>query len=186
MNKAIILSAPSGSGKTSIVHGLLASKLPLEFSISATSRSPREQEIDGHDYYFQTPDDFRQKVLAGEFIEWEEVYSGICYGTLKSEVKRIWDAGNAVVFDVDVKGGVNLKSFFGKDALSIFIQPPSMHELEVRLRNRGTETESSIMKRLARASYELGYSSMFDYTVVNSNLDKAIEDCHLLVSEFLK
>lgn len=185
MHKAVILSAPSGSGKTSIVHGLLANNLPLEFSVSATSRIPRGLEQEGHDYYFLSLADFKQKIAGGEFIEWEEVYTGICYGTLKSEVQRIWDSGKAVVFDVDVKGVANLKSIFGADALSVFIQPPSIHDLELRLRNRGTENEEAIIKRLSRATYELTFADKFDHVVVNVNLEKAITEVEKLVKEFL-
>ncbi|PKP04044.1 MAG: guanylate kinase [Bacteroidetes bacterium HGW-Bacteroidetes-6] len=185
MNKVVILSAPSGAGKTTIVHALLQAGLPLGFSISATSRPAREHETNGVDYYFFTVEDFKEKIAHHEFIEWEEVYDGLFYGTLKTELERVWKSGQAIVFDVDVKGGVNLKKHFSETALSIFIQPPSVKELEKRLRNRKTETEESIKKRIDRARYELGFASQFDVVVVNDNLEEAVNKANNLVKDFL-
>lgn len=183
--KVIIFSAPSGSGKSTIIGHLLKRVPGLEFSISATSRKPRQGEQDGKDYYFLTKDDFKQRVAEDKFVEWVEVYQGTCYGTLKSEIERIWDKGNTVIFDVDVLGGVSLKKIFGQKALSIFIQPPSIEVLEQRLRNRGTETEESLRKRIERAEMELQYSNQLDVVVVNDNLDNAINETETIVNNFL-
>lgn len=183
--KVIIFSAPSGSGKSTIIGHLLKRVPGLEFSISATSRKPRQGEQDGKDYYFLTEDDFKQRVAEDKFVEWVEVYQGTCYGTLKSEIERIWDKGNTVIFDVDVLGGVSLKKIFGQKALSIFIQPPSIEVLEQRLRNRGTETEESLRKRIERAEMELQYSNQLDVVVVNDNLDTAINETETIVNNFL-
>lgn len=183
--KVIIFSAPSGSGKSTIIGHLLKRVPGLEFSISATSRKPRQGEQDGKDYYFLTEDDFKQRVAEDKFVEWVEVYQGTCYGTLKSEIERIWDKGNTVIFDVDVLGGVSLKKIFGQKALSIFIQPPSIEVLEQRLRNRGTETEESLRKRIERAEMELQYSNQLDVVVVNDNLDNAINKTETIVNNFL-
>lgn len=184
-HKVIIFSAPSGSGKSTIIGHLLKRVPGLEFSISATSRKPRQGEQDGKDYYFLTKDDFKQRVAEDKFVEWVEVYQGTCYGTLKSEIERIWDKGNTVIFDVDVLGGVSLKKIFGQKALSIFIQPPSIEVLEQRLRNRGTETEESLRKRIERAEMELQYSNQLDVVVVNDNLDNAINETETIVNNFL-
>lgn len=183
--KVIIFSAPSGSGKSTIIGHLLKRVPGLEFSISATSRKPRQGEQDGKDYYFLTEDDFKQRVAEDKFVEWVEVYQGTCYGTLKSEIERIWDKGNTVIFDVDVLGGVSLKKIFGQKALSIFIQPPSIEVLEQRLRNRGTETEESLRKRIERAEMELQYSNQLDVVVVNDNLDNAVNETETIVNNFL-
>ena len=183
--KGIIFSAPSGSGKSTIIGHLLKRVPGLEFSISATSRKPRQGELDGKDYYFLTEEDFKQRVSEDKFVEWVEVYQGTCYGTLKSEIERIWDKGNTVIFDVDVLGGVSLKKIFGEKALSIFIQPPSIEVLEQRLRNRGTETEESLRKRIERAEMELQYSNQLDVVVVNDNLDTAINETETIVNNFL-
>jgi guanylate kinase len=183
--KVIIFSAPSGSGKSTIIGHLLKRVPGLEFSISATSRKPRQGEQDGKDYYFLTEEDFKQRVSEDKFVEWVEVYQGTCYGTLKSEIERIWDKGNTVIFDVDVLGGVSLKKIFGEKALSIFIQPPSIEVLEQRLRNRGTETEESLRKRIERAEMELQYSNQLDVVVVNDNLDTAINETETIVNNFL-
>lgn len=183
--KVIIFSAPSGSGKSTIIGHLLKRVPGLEFSISATSRKPRQGEQDGKDYYFLTKDDFKQRVAEDKFVEWVEVYQGTCYGTLKSEIERIWDKGNTVIFDVDVLGGVSLKKIFGQKALSIFIQPPSIEVLEQRLQNRGTETEESLRKRIERAEMELQYSNQLDVVVVNDNLDNAINETETIVNNFL-
>ena len=158
----------------------------FEFSISATSRQPRGQEQDGVDYYFLTNDEFRSRVERNEFVEWEEVYAGTCYGTLKSEMERIWNKGNVIIFDVDVMGGINLKRLFGDDACSIFIMPPSVQELERRLRGRGTDSEEVIQKRIAKADFELTKASEFDHVVVNDVLSEAVEEATAIIENFLK
>lgn len=186
MGKLVIFSAPSGSGKTTIVKELLKRFDCFEFSISATSRQPRGQEQNGIDYHFMTNEEFKSRVERGEFVEWEEVYAGTCYGTLKSEMERIWAKGNVIIFDVDVMGGINLKRLFGEDACSVFIMPPSVEELERRLRGRGTDTEEVIMKRIAKAEFELSKASEFDYTVVNDVLEDAVEQTVVIISQFLK
>lgn len=184
--KAILFSAPSGSGKTTIIKQLHQYFDCFEFSISATSRQPREGELHGKDYYFLSLDDFRQRVERNEFLEWEEVYEGTCYGTLRSEVERIWDNGHVIVFDVDVKGGMNLKKIFGDDALAIFVMPPSIEVLEQRLRNRGTESEENIQKRLGRSALELKEAPKFDVTIVNDDLQQAVEETRQVVNHFLE
>lgn len=186
MGKLVIFSAPSGSGKTTIVRELLQRFPQFEFSISATSRQPRGKEQHGIDYYFLSTDEFRQRVEHDEFVEWEEVYAGTCYGTLKSEVERIWAKGNVIVFDVDVMGGINLKRLFGDDACSIFIMPPSIEELERRLRGRGTDSEEVIQKRIGKAEFELSKSPEFDYTVVNDVLADAVNEATDIINNFLK
>ena len=185
MGKLIIFSAPSGSGKTTIVRELLKRFDCFEFSISATSRQPRGQEQDGVDYYFLTNDEFRARVERDEFVEWEEVYAGTCYGTLRSEMERIWSKGNVIIFDVDVMGGINLKRLFGDDACSVFIMPPSVEELERRLRGRGTDSEEVILKRIAKAEFELSKSGEFDHTVVNDVLDEAVAQTNSIIENFL-
>lgn len=184
-NKVIIFSAPSGSGKTTIVNRLLQKFPQLEFSVSATTRSPRGKEQQGRDYHFMSHDEFRERVRRGEFIEWEEVYGGICYGTLRSELERIWNRGNVIVFDVDVKGGISLKRVFDGQALSIFIMPPSVEELRSRLEKRGTDAPEIIEKRVAKAAEELTYAPQFDRVVVNDNLDEAIEQVEEAVKGFI-
>ena len=186
MGKLIIFSAPSGSGKTTIVRELLKRFDCFEFSISATSRQPRGQEQNGVDYYFLSNDEFRSRVERDEFVEWEEVYAGTCYGTLRSEMERIWSKGNVIVFDVDVMGGINLKRLFGDDACSIFIMPPSVEELERRLRGRVTDSEEVIQKRIAKAEFELSKSPEFDFTVVNDILDEAVAEATSIIENFLK
>ncbi len=186
MRKAIIFSAPSGAGKTTIVHRLIDAGMPLGFSISATSRAPRANEKNGVDYYFFSADEFSKKVENNEFVEWEEVYNGLFYGTLKSELERVWDEGKAIIFDVDVKGGVHLKSIFGIHALSVFIQPPTFEILEERLRFRHTESEEAIQKRLDRAKFELGFAPQFDVVIVNDQLDRAVSEATETVNAFLK
>ena len=171
--KLIILSAPSGSGKTTILKYLLQRDLNLEFSVSATSRQKRTNEVHGRDYYFLTADEFKTKIESGEFLEYEEVYPGLYYGTLKTEVERIRNKGKHVIFDVDVEGGINIKKFYGNEALAIFVKPPSIEELERRLRNRSTETEEIIRIRLDKAVKELTYADKFDKIVVNDNLKNA-------------
>ena len=183
--KAIIFSAPSGAGKTTIVKSLLANKLPLSFSISACSRQKRENEINGKDYHFLSIEDFKQKINEQAFIEWEEVYENNYYGTLKSEIERIWNDKKHVVFDVDVVGGLNLKKHFGNNALAIFIQPPSMDVLIERLRNRATESEASLNKRINKAKHEMTYSPSFDSIIINDQLEETIEVAEKKVKDFL-
>lgn len=185
-HKVILFSAPSGSGKTTIIRQVLKRFDCFEFSISATSRKPREGERDGEDYYFLSSEEFASRVDAGDFVEWEEVYQGTRYGTLKSELDRIWDNGHYIIFDVDVRGGMNLKRYFGEDALALFVMPPSIEELERRLRGRGTEEESSIQKRLHRSALELEEASKFDHTIVNDNLQKAVEETVGVIGDYLK
>lgn len=185
MGKVVIFSAPSGSGKTTIVRRLLEQYTQFEFSISATSRAPRGQEQDGVDYYFLTPEAFAEKVKEDAFVEWEEVYAGTSYGTLKSEVERIWSKGNVILFDVDVMGGINLKRIFGDDACSIFIMPPSVEELRRRLVGRATDTMEVIEKRVAKASFEIEKAPQFDHTVINDDLEKAVEDTRTILNDFL-
>ncbi len=185
MGKLIIFSAPSGSGKTTIVRRLLERMPQLEFSISATSRAPRGTERNGVDYYFLSAEEFRKAVEEGRFVEWEEVYAGTCYGTLRSELERIWSKGHTILFDVDVMGGINLKRIFGRDACSIFIMPPSIEELERRLRQRGTDAPEVIAKRVAKAGFELTKAPEFDHTVVNDNLETAVAEVETIVRDFL-
>ena len=184
--KVIIFSAPSGSGKSTIVNALLKRLPNLEFSISATSRAPRGEEHHGKEYYFLSGIEFLHRVEQGHFIEWEEVYAGTHYGTLKSEVERIWKQGNTIIFDIDVKGGINLKKKFGNDALAIFIMPPSIKELERRLIKRGTESAEIIRKRIDRAELELSYAERFDKVIVNDDLEKAIDETQNAIVEFLQ
>lgn len=183
--KIIIFSAPSGAGKSTLIGHLLKRFPQLEFSISATSRAPRGSEVNGKEYYFLSNEEFKNKVAAGEFVEWEEVYAGTCYGTLRSELKRIWDKGHVIVFDVDVKGGVNLKKIFGADALSIFIMPPSVEELRRRLEKRGTDAPETIAKRVAKAEEEITYAPLFDKIVVNDSLESAIADAIRITESFI-
>lgn len=184
--KAIIFSAPSGSGKTTIVKKLIEQFPSLKFSISATTRQPRGNEKDGEDYYFLSLDDFENKIRNKEFFEYEEVYSGTYYGTLKSEVQRIWDEGNHVIFDVDVVGGVNLKSQLKDRALGIFIKVGDSNQLKERLQNRGTDSQEEIEKRVAKATEEMGYEKFFDASIVNDDLDKAINEASQVVRSFLE
>ncbi len=186
MGKLVIFSAPSGSGKTTIVRELLKRFPQFEFSISATSRKPRGTEQHGVDYYYLSNEEFRERVERDEFVEWEEVYAGTCYGTLKCEMERIWAKGNIIVFDVDVMGGINLKRLFGDDACSVFIMPPSVEELERRLRGRGTDSEEVILKRIDKAEFELSKSSEFDHTVVNDVLADAVDEATNIINNFLK
>ncbi|HFK5545676.1 guanylate kinase [Elizabethkingia anophelis] len=186
MNKVIIFSAPSGSGKTTLVKHCLGQFPKLQFSISATTRAPRGEEKHGIDYFFHTPEDFRQKIAENAFVEFEEVYTDKFYGTLKTEVERIWNYGNVVIFDVDVKGGVNLKKIFGEQALSIFIAPPSIEELEQRLIKRNTDDTETIKIRVAKAEEEMAYAKDFDKVVVNDDLAKAKEEIEELIEAFIK
>lgn len=182
--KLIIFSAPSGAGKTTIVKHLLQKDFGLEFSVSATSRQPRSGEIDGKDYYFLSVSVFREKIKNDEFLEWEEVYNGIFYGTLKSEVERIRNAGKHVIFDVDVVGGLNIKKFYGEEALAVFVQPPSVEELRKRLQNRSTESEEKIRMRVAKAEKELEFAGKFDVIIVNDDLPKALKEAEKIVAGF--
>jgi guanylate kinase len=183
--KCIIFSAPSGAGKTTIVHALLAAQLGLEFSVSACSRDPRPNEINGKDYYFLGIEGFKEKIGEAAFLEWQEVYTDNFYGTLKAEIERIWSAGHAVIFDVDVVGGLNLKRIFGDQALAVFVQPPSEEELEKRLRYRSTETEDKIQQRLRKSGQELSRAKEFDFILVNEDLQVAIEQAKNVVTSFL-
>ncbi len=183
--KLIIFSAPSGTGKTTIVRHLLQSDLPLGFSISATSRKMRQNEINGKDYYFFTPELFKQKIENNEFLEWEEVYPDQFYGTLISEINRIWEEGKHVLFDVDVVGGLNIKNKYPDQSLAIFLMPPSLEALKERLILRGTETEESFNKRKDKAAFELCFADKFDGIIVNDNLDTAKEDAYKTIKDFL-
>lgn len=183
--KLVIFSAPSGAGKTTIVKQVLQSGLPLEFSISATSRRSREGEIHGKDYYFLTAEDFKARIENNEFIEWQEVYPGSYYGTLKTELERIWEKQNHVLFDVDVLGGLNLKRMFLTNALAIFVMPPSIEVLEQRLRGRNTDAEEKIKERIAKAQYELSFAGQFDKVIVNDDLDKAVSETIQMITSFI-
>ncbi|MDR1745878.1 MAG: guanylate kinase [Tannerella sp.] len=183
--KVILFSAPSGSGKSTIIHHLLQQGLPLQFSISATSRPPRSKEQDGVDYYFMTPELFQARVNAGDFLEYEEVYPGSFYGTLKSEVDRISNAGCYAVFDVDVAGGCRIKACYGAKALAVFIQPPSLEELRKRLENRGAESPEVIRKRLEKAAYELSFAPKYDVVITNDRLEQAQEEVLRVVQQFI-
>lgn len=182
--KLIIFSAPSGSGKTTLVRHLLLQDLDLDFSISATSRKPRGKEKNAVDYYFLSKEDFKRKVEADEFLEWEEVYNGALYGTLKSEVERVWAEGKNVIFDMDVIGGLNLKSIYKEKALAIFVKPPSIEHLEERLRSRKTDSEEKIKERLAKADRELQYAVKFDHILINNDLATAKKEAINLVKLF--
>lgn len=186
MNKVIIFSAPSGSGKTTLVKHCLGIFSELEFSISATTRSPRGEEIHGKDYYFLTPDEFREKIKENAFVEYEEVYADKFYGTLKSEVERIWSNKKVVIFDVDVVGGVNLKKIFGEQAMSIFIAPPSIKELERRLISRNTDSLETIKTRVSKAQEELEYQHQFDKIIINDDLQLAKNEIEKLISNFIQ
>jgi guanylate kinase len=183
--KLIIFSAPSGAGKTTIVRHLLDRKLNLEFSVSATSRAPRPNETNGKDYYFLTEKEFKRKIENNEFLEWEEVYKGVYYGSLRSEVERIRNLGKNVIFDVDVVGGLNIKKFYDDEALAIFVQPPSVEELRKRLISRSTETEEKIQMRIAKAEHELSFAKQFDKLVTNNDLEQACREAEELIREFL-
>lgn len=186
MSKLIIFSAPSGSGKSTIINYLLTQpQLKLAFSISATSRAPRGTERDGVEYFFLTPDEFRRRIEAGEFLEYEEVYKDRFYGTLKSQVEKQLQEGENVIFDVDVVGGCNIKQFYGDRALSVFIQPPSIEELRKRLEGRGTDAQDVIESRLAKAAYELTFAPKFDRVIINDDLEKAKAEALQVITEFL-
>lgn len=183
--KCIIFSAPSGAGKTTIVHFLLKQIVGLEFSVSACSRDPRGEEVNGKDYHFLGLEGFKESIQKNAFIEWEEVYTNNFYGTLKSEIERIWSNNHTVIFDVDVIGGLNLKRIFGDQALAIFVQPPSYEELEKRLRYRSTETEDKIRQRMEKANTELSFAKDFDVILVNDDLEAACNKAKYLVERFL-
>lgn len=186
MGKLIIFSAPSGSGKSTLVNYLMKQPgMDFAFSVSCTSRAPRGTEQHGVEYYFLSPEEFRQRIANDEFLEYEEVYTDKFYGTLKSEVERLSDAGHIVLFDVDVKGGVNIKKFYGDRALSVFVQPPSIEELSRRLHGRGTDAEEVIQQRLDKAAYELTFAPQFDRVVVNDDLERAQAELLQIVRDFL-
>lgn len=184
--KLIIFSAPSGAGKSTIVQYLLTRNLNLEFSISATSRALRGAEVHAKDYYFLSAEDFRKKIENNEFVEFEEVYTDIFYGTLKSEIERITSAGNHVIFDVDVVGGLNLKKIFGDNALAMFIAPPGIEELRKRLISRATDSPEMISQRVSKAEYEMSFAPKFDVIVVNDDLEKAKTEAETLISNFIE
>ncbi len=186
MEKVIIFSAPSGSGKSTLINYLMTRFDCLEFSISATSRSPRGEEKHGVEYYFLTPDEFRAKIAEGAFLEYEEVYTNKFYGTLKSEVERINGKGNIVVLDVDVAGGCNMKKMFGDNAMSVFIMPPSVETLKARLIGRGTDTMEVINDRVQKAAYEMTFSDKYDKVVINDDLEQAKADIYQIVKEFVE
>jgi len=185
MDKLIIFAAPSGSGKTSIVREIMKLNPKLKFSISATTRKIRGSEIDGHDYHFISIEEFKNKIDQDEFIEYQEVYNDQFYGTLKSELEKIWSKGGIVLFDVDVIGGMNLKKIFGEKALSVFIKPPSIDSLRDRLIGRNTETEESLNLRLGKAELELAYQSKYDYVLVNDNFDSAVNEINSHILNFI-
>lgn len=186
--KIIILSAPSGTGKSTIIRRLMESRpdLDLHFSISATSRKPREGEMHEREYYFLSDEEFKKRIEGGEFVEWEEVYQGTLYGTLLSEVERIVNAGHNLIMDIDVKGSLSLKRRFGDDAISIFILPPSVQELENRLKNRGTDSADDVARRLAKAGYEMTFAPQFDTVVINDNLEKATREVAEKIDEYIE
>lgn len=184
--KMIIVSAPSGAGKTTIVKYIIENVPQLQFSISACSREKRPNEVDGKDYYFISAEEFKKKINNDEFVEWEEVYEDKFYGTLKSELERIWSLQKYVIFDVDVKGGVNIKKMYGDNALSLFIMPPSIEVLEERLRNRKTNSEDDIVQRVKKAEYELTFKSQFDKIIINDDLNVAQNEALNAVNDFLK
>lgn len=184
--KAIIFCAPSGSGKTTIVRHLLATNPKLGFSISACTRDKRGRtEVNGKDYYFLTPEEFKNKIDNDEFVEWEEVYSGNFYGTLKAEVQRIWDEGKHVIFDVDVKGGLHLKEYFGDRGLAIFVKAPSLDALKERLKDRKTESEDSLSQRIFKAQFEMKFQDEFDVVLVNEDLEESLKKASILVDDFI-
>lgn len=184
--KIIVLSAPSGSGKSTIIGELMKKpELKLDFSISATSRKPRGEEKHGREYFFMSEEEFKRNVAEGNFVEWEEVYSGICYGTLISEVNRITKKGNNLIMDVDVKGALSIKKRFGQEALTIFIMPPDKETLEYRLRTRGTDSEETIQKRLHKSEYEMTFADKFDCIVINDDLEKAVGNVESRIKDFI-
>ena len=181
----IIFSAPSGSGKSTLVNHMIQKGLPLAFSVSATSRAARKGETHAKHYHFLTNEDFINRIANNEFVEWEEVYEDVHYGTLKSELERIFDLGKVPIFDVDVVGGINLKKILGDEALSVFIQVSSIQELEKRLRNRATDSEESIKKRLEKAAYEMTFAPQFDQVIINDDLETAVEETYTILKKFI-
>lgn len=186
MNKAIVITAPSGAGKTTLVKLLLEDRDDLQFSVSACTREKRDFEVDGKDYHFLSPAEFKNKLSEDAFVEWEEVYEDMFYGTLKSELERIWENNKSVIFDIDVKGAVNIKEQLGEQVLTIFIKPPSKEELYNRLKGRGTETEETIKKRFDRSVLELAFEKNFDIVIVNDKLPIAFEELCTVVDAFLR
>ena len=184
--KAIIFSAPSGAGKTTIVKHIIEKIPELSFSISACSRKKRTNEVDGVDYHFLNLEEFKNKIKADAFIEWEEVYENSFYGTLKSEINKIWSINKHVIFDVDVVGGISLKKYFGENALSIFIEPPSIKVLENRLKSRNTDSNEDIKTRVNKAIEELNYKNQFDHCIINDDLNETLNNADNLIAEFLK
>ena len=184
--KLLIFSAPSGAGKSTIVQHLLGKGFDLEFSISATSRAPRGNEVNGKEYYFLSPLEFRQRIANNEFLEYEEVYENRFYGTLKAQVEKQLEAGQNVIFDVDVVGGCNIKKYYGSRALSVFIQPPSVKELRKRLKGRGTDAPEVIESRIAKAEFELGFADKFDTVIVNDDLEKAKAEALKVIRNFIE
>jgi guanylate kinase len=184
--KLVIFSAPSGAGKTTIVRHLLSKNFNFGFSISATTRKPRGEEQNGREYYFMSAEEFRNKVKRDEFLEWEEVYPGCFYGTLKSEVDRILKNGQNILFDIDVAGGSNIKKYYGDKALAVFVQPPSIQELENRLIGRSTDDPEVIRERIAKAEYEMGYTVLFDLIIINDKLEDALKEAEEKIGQFLE
>lgn len=183
--KLFIFSAPSGAGKSTIVQHLMQRNLGLKFSISATSRQPRKGEVDGREYHFISPEHFRKLIENGEFLEWEEVYPGQFYGTLRSEVEKIWKQGKHAIFDVDVVGGLNLKKHYREKACAIFVSPPSLEVLAMRLRSRDTDDTTSLQKRLGKAEFEMTFAKRFDHILINDSLDHAFQEAEKLVQDFI-
>ncbi len=181
-----MFSAPSGSGKTTLVHHLLSQQLPLGFSISATSRAPRGKEQNGIDYHFLTPDQFQAKIKADAFLEYEEVYANLFYGTLQAEVDRLWKEGKHILFDIDVKGGLTIKHKYPQNTLAVFVQPPSVAVLENRLRSRATDSEETIQKRLAKAALEMEFAPKFDHILINDDLETAKKEALQIVADFIE
>ena len=184
--KLIVFSAPSGSGKTTLIHHLLSQQLPLGFSISATSRAPRGKEQNGIDYHFLTPDQFQAKIKAEAFLEYEEVYANLFYGTLHAEVDRLWKEGKHILFDIDVKGGLTIKHKYPQNTLAVFVQPPSVAVLENRLRSRATDSEETIQKRLAKAALEMEFAPKFDHILINDDLETAKKEALQIVADFIE
>jgi len=184
--KLIVFSAPSGSGKTTLVHHLLSQQLPLGFSISATSRAPRGKEQNGIDYHFLTPDQFQAKIKADAFLEYEEVYANLFYGTLHAEVDRLWKEGKHILFDIDVKGGLTIKHKYPQNTLAVFVQPPSVAVLENRLRSRATDSKETIQKRLAKAALEMEFAPKFDHILINDDLETAKKEALQIVVDFIE
>ena len=185
MSKLLLFAAPSGAGKTTIVHHLLEKYDELAFSISATTRLRRPHEVEGKDYYFISPEQFRELIAQDAFVEWEEVYQGLFYGTLKREIERLWAEGKQILFDIDVKGALNIKRQYPEQALAIFVQPPSVDALRERLVGRSTENEATLRKRLGRAEAEMAYKSKFDRVLVNDILEEALQQAEQIVEQFI-